>query len=298
MSSGSLISIVVVVFNMRREAARTLFSLSAKYQQDVTENDYEVIVVENGSAEPLTEAFVQSFGKNFRYYYIENAPLSPAHAINFGAKKAKGEIFGIMIDGARILTPGVIKYAIKAARTYPNPVIAVIGFHLGPEVQNLSMAKGYSREKEDELLASIDWAQNGYKLFEISCLAESCKGSWFSQIGESNCIFMKKESFFKLGGYDERFDLPGGGIVNLDTYARACEIPDSTLVFMLGEGAFHQLHSGICTNADLDKQRAQLKAYGEQYSKIRDEDYSKPTKEITYIGHIPKESIKFLRAPL
>jgi len=282
---------------MHREAKRTLFSLSTKYQQDVKESDYEVIVVDNGSAEPLTEDLVTSFGANFSYYYINNAPSSPAYAINFGAKKAKGDIFGIMIDGARILTPGVIKYAIKAAKISANPVIAVIGFHLGPEIQNLSVTKGYSKEKEDKLLASVNWAQNGYKLFEISCLAESCKGGWFSQIGESNCIFMKKELFFKLNVYDERFDLPGGGIVNLDAYARACESPDSTLIFMLGEGTFHQLHSGVCTNTGIDNQQILLKAYAEQYFNIRDKDYSKPRKEITYTGHIPKESIRFLHAP-
>ena len=62
------LSVVVVFYNMRREAARTLHSLSRAYQRDIDGLDYEVIVVENGSApdQKLGEEFVRSFGPEFR----------------------------------------------------------------------------------------------------------------------------------------------------------------------------------------------------------------------------------------
>ena len=37
-----------------------------------------------------------------------------------------------------------------AARLSPRPVIASLGFHLGPEVQMQSVAKGYNQRVEDE----------------------------------------------------------------------------------------------------------------------------------------------------
>ena len=43
------LSVVVVFYNMRREAERTLQSLSRAYQRGIDDLDYEVIVVENGS---------------------------------------------------------------------------------------------------------------------------------------------------------------------------------------------------------------------------------------------------------
>ncbi|MBV9065146.1 MAG: glycosyltransferase, partial [Methylobacteriaceae bacterium] len=43
------ISVIVVVYNIPREAPRTLYSLSAAYQQNIAAEDYEVIVVDNGS---------------------------------------------------------------------------------------------------------------------------------------------------------------------------------------------------------------------------------------------------------
>jgi len=33
-----------------------------------------------------------------------------------------------MIDGARMLTPGVLQYAVRAARAYRHPVIGTLGF--------------------------------------------------------------------------------------------------------------------------------------------------------------------------
>src|SRR5216683_2592387 len=43
------LSVIVVVHNMAREAPRTLYSLSTTYQRHIAAEDYEVIVVDNGS---------------------------------------------------------------------------------------------------------------------------------------------------------------------------------------------------------------------------------------------------------
>src|SRR4029079_18080401 len=66
------LSVVIVFYNMRREAARSLHALSRVYQQGVTGLDYEVIVVENGSdpEQRLGEEFVRGFGPEFRYVDI------------------------------------------------------------------------------------------------------------------------------------------------------------------------------------------------------------------------------------
>ena len=66
---------------MRREAERTLHSLSRAYQQGIDDLDYEVIVVENGSADDqrLGEDFVRGFGPEFRYLDLgDDATPSPA----------------------------------------------------------------------------------------------------------------------------------------------------------------------------------------------------------------------------
>ena len=45
------LSVVVVVYDMAREAPRTLHSLSRRYQQGGAELDYEVIVVDDSSSD-------------------------------------------------------------------------------------------------------------------------------------------------------------------------------------------------------------------------------------------------------
>ena len=58
---------------MHREAARTLYTLSPACQSGVSALDYQVIAVDNGSADPLGAGFVTRFGTNFEYRFIENA---------------------------------------------------------------------------------------------------------------------------------------------------------------------------------------------------------------------------------
>ena len=46
-------SIVVISYNMARELPRTIRSLSPALQRGVSAEDYEIIVVDNGSTQPF-----------------------------------------------------------------------------------------------------------------------------------------------------------------------------------------------------------------------------------------------------
>lgn len=288
------LSIVVVIFNMRREAPRTLFSLSASYQRNVSATDYEVIVVENGSSEPLAAEELAQFGPNFRYLRIDNASPSPAAAINRGVALSKASFVGIMIDGARIATPGVVHLALQSLQRFKRAVVGTVGFHLGPDTQMYSLQHGYNQTVEDELLASIDWRHHGYRLFNISALAGSSPRGWLDTINESNLIFMERMLFNELGGFDERFSLPGGGIVNLDFYHRACELPHSTLLTLLSEATFHQIHGGVITNQPAAELPQRLQSYDEEYQSIRGIYFEKSSRIPLLFGTILPEIIPWL----
>ena len=245
-----MLSVIVVIFNMQREAPRTLYSLSALYQTGVCEDEYEVIVIDNGSSQPLPAEQMMSFGGNFRYLVCgDMADPSPCKAINHAVKHAKGDCIGVMIDGARIASPGLIRYALDALQLYERGIVATLAWHLGPKPQSSSILEGYCQEKEDQMLDSIDWKRNGYLLFNISSFAWSSACGYFGNVSETNAFFMNKAFYSALKGFDERFCLPGGGLANLDFYKRACEFPNATTVLLLGEGTFHQVHGGIATNA-------------------------------------------------
>lgn len=265
------LTVVIVLYDMAREAKRSLHALSAAHQAGVSAADYEVIVVENGSADPVTRAQVESFGENFRYLGIApgDALPSPCAAVNRGVAMARAPFLGIMIDGARIASPGAIALALSALERFDRAVVATIGLHLGPAMQTRAAETGYDQDVEDELLASVDWRTNGYRLFEISVLTGVNSYGWLGPMGESNLLFLSREMYDQIGGFDPRFDIPGGGLVNLDFYNRATEREGTTLISLFGEATFHQIHGGVMSSNPAETVPQQVEIYKDQFRAIR-----------------------------
>ena len=107
-----LLSIIVIVYDMPRQALNTLISLSPDYQQGVQAGDYEVIVVENRSIRNMDVEAIAALPGNFRYFLRDESGVSPAAAINFAFAQVHGALVGLMIDGARMVSPGVVQYAL------------------------------------------------------------------------------------------------------------------------------------------------------------------------------------------
>ena len=287
------VSVVVVVYNIPREAGRTLRALSAAYQRHIAADDYEIIVVDNGSAPPFDRRIIERLPGHFRLIRIDRALPSPAQAINRGLAAARGDVIGVMIDGARIVTPGLLHFARHGARLYHQALVATLGWYLGHDFQALSVLAGYDAKREDVLLDSIQWPQDGYRLFEIATLDETSLDGWFSGIGESGALFMRRKSWDALGGFDERFDLPGGGLVNLDTWHRALALPDARPVILLAEATFHQVHGGVATNSPPESFRPKLTQWMAQYAAIRGHPWEMPRAKHppTYLGPLPRPAL-------
>lgn len=281
------LSVILIAYDMAREIPRTLQSLARDYQQGADELDYEVLLVDNGSPEPLMEAHFTHIDVPLQVLRIDNAHPSPAAAINLAAGRARGDVICLMIDGAHLLTPGVFGLMQRAFRAFDEPVVATRYFFMGPDEQNTSIAAGYDKAEEDRLLQVIDWPRDGYRLFEVGAplRAGANKITWISKMFESNCLFMHRALFDAINGADERFDLPGGGFLNLDLYKRACDAPGAVPVQLIGEGSFHQLHGGTTTNVSMAQRRAQTEIYRQQYVAIRHCDELMTAKDIHYLGH-------------
>lgn len=242
------LSIILIGFDMARELPRTILSFSPAYQRDMEGVSYEIILVDNGSAEPVRrDDFPPEIPLTI--LRIDDAGMSPCPAINAGVRAASGERIAVGIDGARLASPGLLAVAMAAHRANPDALVATLGFHLGPKVQQQSTTEGYTREVEDQLLASIDWPNGADRLFEIASLGESYREGLFLTPPETTFFLISRRRFDALGGFDERFRSRGGGFANFDFFERACAGPDGELVLLLGEGTFHQLHYGATTRA-------------------------------------------------
>jgi hypothetical protein len=278
-----LISLVIVAYEMQREIVQTVRSLSPAMQRGVAATHYELIVVDNGSGGQPDREACERFGARIRWLNMERSWPSPAAAINQGIREARAPLVGAMIDGARLASPGLLHNALLASRLAHRPVIATHGFHLGTQVQQRAVAAGYDEQAEDELLDRVDWTRDGYRLFEISVPGESSRDGWFELPAESNALFMPTEMWSELGGYDEAFRLPGGGLVNLDLFARACELVNSQVVLLYGEATFHQVHGGVSTNSRVSR----WEEYHREYVRLRGKEFRRPDAPAVYLGTRP-----------
>ena len=295
MSQGAAnprVSVVLNFFNMRREAARTLFSLTTVYQRSVSAEAYEVIAIDNGSAQPLDEDWVRSLGEQFRYLYFSDGSPSPCAALNQAVRQAKADLIMCCIDGARILSPGVLHYTLASATLYDHPFVYTLGMHLGAKPQNILVTEGYNQQVEDEILGSIDWQANGYRLFNIACLALSSSRGFCAPPLESNCFALRKDDYCELGGFDENFRSAGAGLANLDFFNRVHEVGKYSPVFLLGEATFHQFHGGVGTNVPMASHPWQSMVA--EYLAIKGKPYTPASRPPDYYGSLPVECVPFL----
>ncbi|MCH7788298.1 MAG: class I SAM-dependent methyltransferase [Acidobacteria bacterium] len=292
------LSVVVIFHNMAREAARTLQSLSRTYQQGIDDIDYEVIVIDNGSdpAQLLSEEMVASFGREFRLITVdEDADRSPTPALNDAIAEARGNVFALMIDGAHVLTPGVLKNGMAGLSTYGTAIVSTQHFYVGPGQQPEMVEGGYDQGREDALFAEINWPEDGYRLFDIGHFIGD--RDWFDGMFESNCLFVPRPLLTQTGAFDDSFSMPGGGYANLELYERLATSPDVTLVSILGEGTFHQVHGGTTTNDGAQDQRRQkIFAYGEHYAELRGKALKGPAKPVHYVGALAHDSSRRTRS--
>jgi hypothetical protein len=196
-----------------------------------------------------------------------------------------------MIDGAHMLTPGVLHYAMQSFDIYPNPIVATRYWFLGPGQQGDTIQNGYNQKEEDRLLQNINWPEDGYRLFEIGVFIQEDKTGWLGDMFESNCLFMHRRTFNAIDGTDERFDVPGGGFANIDLFNRAAQSDSVTLVTILGEATFHQLHGGTTTNIIPEKRIKLVQTYWEQYEKLRGHKIIIPSAPLHYVGHMPRQAL-------
>ncbi|MDE7451962.1 MAG: glycosyltransferase, partial [Paramuribaculum sp.] len=79
-------SVIVPVYNRNDEVADLLESLNNQ-----TERDFEVILVEDGSTLPCTDA-VEEFGGNLDLHYYHKSNEGRSIARNYGIERSRGDM--------------------------------------------------------------------------------------------------------------------------------------------------------------------------------------------------------------
>ena len=185
-----------------------------------------------------------------------------------------------------MVSPGCLAGTLQAFALFGRCVVTTPAWHLGPGVQNETVAYGYDQAAEDRLLDTVDWRGDGSRLFDLcAAMDPSCRGApWFGAMSESNVLGLHREDYARLGGFEEAFASRGGGAVNLDMYRRACEELGVPVVSLLGEGSFHQVHGGVSTN--VRPQAHPWEAIHAEYRRIRRRDFAWPSVAPVQLGRL------------
>lgn len=286
------LSIIICVCNMAREAPRTILSACAPYQKGVDPEDYEVIVVDNGSDVPfeLPDEVARSLSPRPRIFRYGGRQPSPVFALNWAATTlARGEHLMFCIDGARIFSDHLVVNTLRAHALAANAFVHTLGCHIGPKKQTISTSEGYCEAVEDELIARSGWPESPAALYGISVLAGSSGGGLFRPLLESNAFSVPREQFRRLRGYDERFTSPGGGLANLEIFGRYVTSPGAVNVCLLSDTTFHQTHGGIATSG-----KVAWETFHAEYVRILGRDYAAPEYQAWYLGPVRPEARNIL----
>lgn len=277
---GPRLSVVMVVHRMAEQAERTLQSLAPPCQRGVMGGDYEIVLIENESDDALGEARARAAlgagGPRLTYRLASDDSQSPVGAVNQGVALTRAPHVAILIDGARMLSPGVIRGTLDALRADPEAAVSVPGYHLGEELQQIAVNKGHDAATDRALLAKVGWPADGYRLFDIAVLSGSCRAGFFRPHAESNFLALSRAKWQRVGGMDARYRGHGGGMANPDLYKRVLESPGTALYLLWAEGTFHQFHGGVTTNTQGEARAAIMAAIQAQDRALRGENPGLP----------------------
>jgi len=113
---------------------------------------------------------------------------------------------------------------------------------------------------------------------------------------ESNCLFASRRNWDRVGGADERFQLAGGGALNLALYRRLALLPETVLFVLPGEGSFHQVHGGVTTTPSGDHNE-RMETQRRELDELLGEPFRAPRIAPILLGTVTGNALEFLKEP-
>jgi glycosyltransferase involved in cell wall biosynthesis len=172
-----MVSVVIPAYNATRFIKHTLDSVLAQ-----TYTDYEIIVVDDGSADNTGE-IVKSYGNKVRYVYQANAGTTAAR--NTGIKVAKGEWIAFLDHDDEWL-PEKLATQAEFLKKYPQ-LVWITGNYYRCVCDTGQMATDYAVEKLEMLQAHKGYFESYFDAF--------LAGAW----GHTDTMLIKKTVLEEAG---------------------------------------------------------------------------------------------------
>ncbi len=193
------VSIIIPNKDHATDLKRCTESIITKSSYD----DYEIIVVENGSTDPETERLYKELEKApvcrvVRYEYGEGESFNFSKLVNFGVKNSSGEMLLLLNNDTEIISRDWIENMLMYAERddvgavgcklyYPNRTIQHAGIVIGLGAHRTA---GHTHYR-------LSWENLGY-------MGRLCYAQNVTAVTGA-CLMVKRSLYEKAGGFDEGF---------------------------------------------------------------------------------------------
>jgi GT2 family glycosyltransferase len=160
-----------------------------------TYRDFEVVLVDNGSAEPATRRYLErARARGGRLVYCPG-PFNFARLCNAGAAAARGEFLLFLNNDTEVLTPGWLERLLRVAR---RPDVGVVGATLLYPDGTVQHAGLFPR-------AGGHWV-HGYRGLPPDAPGDQGELGHVRTVPAVTgaCLLIGRDLFGSLGGFDER----------------------------------------------------------------------------------------------
>ncbi len=194
-SDSMTLSIIILSYNTKELTIACIDSIITQYKQELDNDRFEIIVVDNASADATAEAvekLIHSAGSGLNLKLIKSGEnLGFSKGCNLGAKEAKGEFLLFLNSDTEIKDQGFIKMADYLKK---NENIGILGGALKNENGTAQASVGKFYNLVNLLLAMLGLERAG---FLRESPKEIKKVDWVS--GAS--MMIGRKTFEKTGGF-------------------------------------------------------------------------------------------------
>lgn len=259
------LSIVVIFYDMEECYEDTLLTMSREFQVGIEDVSYEVIAIDNNSPVPLDEGAVERFGPEFKLVRYETEGRSPVEAINYGLSICTGEYVAVVVDGARMLSNGVIAKTLSEAKRYPRACVYTQAFNLA----TYSCAPEEAFNVELKMKKQTGWPGDSKSIISKGILCDSYGPTLQGKIPTEFTWYVVKRSFMdSVGRYNENFKSHGGGLMNQELVIRMVK-HNPQFVFVQDEYSIHQYHNRY-------KPKGTMQVYFDEFEQVTGRAWQQP----------------------
>ena len=161
-----------------------------------------------------------------------------------------------MIDGAHVLTPGVLQFGLAGLRTYAPAIVATQQWYVGPGQQGDAMDDGYDQAYEDRLFDASTGRTPATGSSRSATSSAIATGS--TACGRATACSSRARCSSRSAASTRASRCRAAATRTSSSTSASARHPTSPSCTIIGEGSFHQVHGGVTTNqADADERRPQ-----------------------------------------